>query len=135
MSRAVLWSGVLALGLSCTARADTPVSVATLPPSVVQTWPAAGTTDVDPSLKEIRVQFSKDMADGRWSWVQVSSDTFPTPNGDPRYAADKRNCTLPVSLKPDMTYVVWVNSDRYTNFRDVQGLVAVPYQLAFHTRP
>jgi RNA polymerase sigma-70 factor (ECF subfamily) len=106
-----------------------------MPPSVVQTRPAAGTTDVDPSLTELRVQFSKDMADGRWSWVQVSSDSFPTTNGDPHYAADERTCTLPVTLKPDTTYVVWINSDRYTNFRDAQGLVAVPYQLVFQTRP
>jgi len=38
---------------------------------VVKTVPEAGTKDVSPGTVEIRVTFSKPMADQSWSWVTV----------------------------------------------------------------
>ena len=49
-----------------------------LPPVVLNVEPKVGAKDVDPGLKEIRVNFSKKMTDKSWSW--------PTGN---KYAAPK----------------------------------------------
>ena len=43
------------------------ISLETAPPVVVKTIPAAGATDVEPGLTEIRVTYSKAMQDGSWS--------------------------------------------------------------------
>ncbi|MHC4404433.1 MAG: Ig-like domain-containing domain [Planctomycetota bacterium] len=110
------------------------VSVKSMPPSVVKTEPQAGDTKVDPALTEIKVTFSKDMQDGSWSWVQHSRETFPQITGGPRYLKDKRTCVISVKLEPRKTYVIWVNSQRFTNFKDAGGRSAVPYLLVFETK-
>ena len=110
------------------------VSVATMPPVVVKTEPQAGDTNVDPSITEIRVTFSKRMTDRSWSWSQISDDTFPQTTGAPRYLKDRKTCVLPVKLQGGRTYVTWLNSQKFGNFKDAQGQSAVPYLLVFETR-
>jgi RNA polymerase sigma-70 factor (ECF subfamily) len=75
------------------------------------------------------------MADQTWSWSQVSEETFPKLNGKPSYDKEKRTCTLPVKLEPGKTYVIWLNSEKFGNFKDASGQSAVPYLLAFETKP
>jgi hypothetical protein len=53
--------GAVLVGLSGGPVAADDVSVAATPPVVVETTPRAGAVNVDPSLAEIRVTFSKDM--------------------------------------------------------------------------
>lgn len=115
------------------ARAADEISVANMPPVVVSTWPRSGNTQVDPSTTEIRVTFSKEMTDGNWSWTQISDESFPERNGEIRYLEDKRTCVMPVKLKPGRTYVTWLNSARFGNFKDTAGRSAVPYLLVFET--
>jgi len=112
------------------------VSVKTMPPSVVKTIPAAGDTQVDPSVREIRVTFSKDMlTDRMWSWCMQSKDTFPEMAVKKiRYLEDKRTCVAPVKLAPGKTYVIWFNTQKYNAFRDTENHPAVPYLLVFQTR-
>jgi len=101
-------------------------------PSVVRTVPQAGDQAVDPSLEEIRVTFSKDMMDQAWSWVQISSGTFPDSHGV-EYA-DERTNVLSVTLEPAHVYVIWLNYDPdYMAFMDTYGNAAVPYLLTFRT--
>ena len=110
-------------------------SVATLPPVVVKTIPQSGDTAVDAkSVKEIRVTFSKKMTDKTWSWSQISNDTFPKVTGDIRYDKDGMTCICPVELEPGKTYVSWLNSERFHNFKDADGQPAVPYLLVFETK-
>jgi hypothetical protein len=110
-------------------------TVADAPPVVVRTEPAAGDTGVDAAkVTEIRVTFSKDMADTSWSWSQVSDESFPKAAGKPRYEADKRTCVLPVKLEPGRAYVVWLNPQKYQGFRDAGGRPAVFYPLVFETK-
>jgi hypothetical protein len=99
----------------------------------VKTEPQSGVTNVSPALKEIKVQFSKDMADKTWSWSTASKETFPTMDGKPRYENDKRTCVLPVKLEPGKVYAIWLNSAKFTNFKDADGHSAVPYLLVFRT--
>ena len=120
--------------LVATVRADDDVSLSSAPPVVVRTVPEGGTDGVDPGVTEIRVTFSKDMADGSWSWSTWGTDTFPETTGKPHYLPDKRTCVLPVKLVADKTYAIWLNSDNFHNFKDADGHPAVPYLLVFKTR-
>lgn len=126
----------LTLLMFSTAHGQTALSVQTVPPVVVKTFPAAGETSVDPSIKEIRVTFSKDMmTENMWSWVYLSKDTFPEITGKVRFI-DKRTCVAPVKLAPGKTYAIWFNSrdGKYRGFRDRANTPAVPYLLVFQTK-
>ena len=113
----------------------TKYTVNAMPPAVVKTVPQSGDTKVDPSLKEIRVTFSKDMmTDGMWAWVQVSKEAFPHISGKVRYLKDKRTCVAPVSLEPNKAYVIWFNKGKFNSFRDTGNRPAVPYLLVFETK-
>ena len=134
MKRVAVILVTLVVGFSgAAARADE-VTLQTVPPVVVKTVPEAGTGDVDPKLTEIKVTFSKDMQDASWSWVTLSKESFPKMDGKPKYLADKRTCVLPVKLEPGKTYALWVNSEKYGNFKDTDGRSAVPYLLVFKTK-
>ena len=118
-----------------TAQQTSDVSVKTMPPVVVKTFPQSGDIAVDPSVNEIRVTFSKDMlTEKQWSWVMISKETFPQITGDVRYLKDKRTCVAPVKLAPGKTYVIWFNSGKYNYFKDVDNKSAVPYLLVFQTK-
>jgi hypothetical protein len=134
LTAAVILAAVLATGLAL--GGDKPqLSVMSMPPSVVRTVPQAGDTKVDPALTEIRVTFSKDMMTNQmWSWCSDTPESFPQfDKSKIRYLKDKRTCMLPVTLEPDKTYVIWVNSQQYTSFKDTQRQSAVPYLLVFQT--
>jgi len=124
------------LMVSVAAAEDKPeVNVKTMPPSVIKTVPQAGDTAVDPSTKEIRVTFSKDMLTERmWSVCQISKETFPKIVGNIHYLDDKRTCVIPVTLKPGKTYVLWFNKGRFNSFRDTGNNPSVPYLLVFQTK-
>jgi RNA polymerase sigma-70 factor (ECF subfamily) len=112
------------------------VTVETAPPVVVKTVPQAGDDQVDPNLTEIKVTFSKDMADGSWSWAQMSKESFPgAPNSKPHYEDDHRTCVLPAKLEPGKTYVVLLNKAPYTSFMDTDHRQALEYWLVFKTKP
>jgi RNA polymerase sigma-70 factor (ECF subfamily) len=113
---------------------DDEITLETAPPVVVKTMPQAGDGEVDPALTEIQVTFSKDMADGSWSWATASKASFPTIDGKPKYLKDQRTCVLPVKLEPGKTYAVWINSAKFKNFKDADGRSAVPYLLVFRTK-
>jgi RNA polymerase sigma factor (sigma-70 family) len=109
-------------------------SLATAPPVVIQSVPASGSTDVDPATTEIKVTYSKDMADGSWSWSTWGEENYPKTTGKPHYEADKRTCVMPVQLQPGKFYAIWLNSQNFGNFRDAEGKSAVPYLLVFETK-
>jgi RNA polymerase sigma-70 factor (ECF subfamily) len=111
------------------------VSLASLPPSVVSTFPRCGDTAVAPGPAEISVTFSKEMkVTGHcWSWCGVTDDAFPERTAPTRFLDDKRTCVMTVSLQPEKTYAIWINTDQYHSFQDPQGHTAVPYLLVFRT--
>jgi RNA polymerase sigma-70 factor (ECF subfamily) len=125
---------VLGSGLVAAAEQNNDVTLEAVRPVVVKAVPEAGTADVDPKLTEIKVTFSKEMQDGSWSWSTLSKESFPKLDGKPKYLADKRTCVLPVSLEPGKTYAIWVNSEKFVNFKDSGGRSAVPYLLVFKTK-
>jgi RNA polymerase sigma-70 factor (ECF subfamily) len=109
------------------------ISVESAPPVIVKTLPQAGAADIDAKTTEIQVTFSKDMMDQSWSWSQLSDDTFPRITGKPKYLKDKRTCVVSVKLEPGKTYAIWLNSEKFENFKDADGRPAVPYLLVFKT--
>ena len=116
-------------------QADDNISVDTMPPVVVSTFPEAGDTTVDPGINEIRVTFSKEMMTHKmWSWVIVSKESFPQIVGDVHYLDDNRTCVAPVKLDAGKTYGIWFNSAKYKAFRDTNNNPAIPYLLVFQTR-
>lgn len=40
---------------------------------------------------------------------------------------------LPVKLQPEKTYAIRINSNKFRNFKDSNGVPAVPYLLVFRT--
>ena len=111
--------------------AEKKISVATLPPVVVKTVPQSGDVKVDPSVAEIKATFSKRMTTGKnYSWAGADESWIA---GEPRWLADGRTCVLPVKLEPGKTYVTWINSPKFRNFKDSRGQSAVPYLLVFET--
>jgi len=109
------------------------ISLETAPAVVVKTMPTAGATGVDPALTEIKVTYSKAMQDESWSWSTWGQENYPETTGKPHYLADTRTCVMPVKLQPNKFYAIWLNSDKFKNFRDANGLSAVPYLLTFRT--
>jgi predicted Ser/Thr protein kinase len=110
-------------------------TVAGLPPVVVETQPVSGARDVEPGVTEIRVRFSKEMADGSWSWSTAWENSAPEIIGQPHYESDGRTCVAKVKLEPGRTYAWWLNSNQFKNFTDLAGRPAVPYLLIFQTKP
>jgi hypothetical protein len=112
-----------------------PVTLASVPPSVVRTEPRCGDDAVDPQTSEVSVTFSKDMkVTGHcWSWCGMTDDTFPALVGETRFLADNRTCVLSVALEPEKTYATWINTADYHSFQDPDRHTAVPYLLVFRT--
>ena len=103
-------------------------------PVVVKAVPQAGSKDVPPGEYEIKITFSKEMADQSWSWATAWKDSTPESIGKPHYEADHKTCVLKVKLEPGKTYGYWINSQRFHGFQDKQGHPALPYLLTFRTK-
>jgi len=109
-------------------------TVDTVAPVVVKSVPEAGAKDVAAGVVEIKVTFSKEMADGSWSWSDAWKNSSPEIVSKPHYEADGKTCVLKVKLEPGKTYGYWINSQSFKNFKDRQGRSAVPYMLVFQTK-
>lgn len=109
------------------------ISLEDVPPVVVKTIPEAGSAEVDPALKQIEIAFSKPMLDRSWSFAEVTKDSAVPPAGKAGFKPDQRTWVLPAKLEPNKTYAVWVNSEKFRNFKDTAGRPSVPYLLVFRT--
>ena len=128
----------LALAASFAGICPTPVfgddiQLKDLPPVVVGTFPASGAKNVDPALTRLKIAFSKSMSQNSYSLCIQEKDAFPEVDGAPTFAKDGKSCLVKVALKPNKTYVIWINSAKIANFKDLSGHSAVPYLLVFKT--
>jgi hypothetical protein len=118
---------IIILGASCT-------EIDTKAPNVVETFPVSGSTDVDPSLSEITVTFDEAMKDGNWSWAYADKNKFPEMTGQPYYRPGHKINVLPVKLEANKEYEIWINSEKFKNFKDQSGNPATPFRLIFRTK-
>ena len=99
---------------------------------VVNTFPPAEAV-VPAGVDRIAVTYDRNMQDGSWSFVTGGERKYPEVAGQPVMQNDHRTFVLPVKLRPNTTYVIWMNSGPYQNFRDEAGQPAEPYRLTFST--
>jgi hypothetical protein len=128
---------VALLSLACGAepQAAGPVTTAAppAPPQVVALDPPQGAVDVDPNRDQLAVRFDRPMDPEGWSWVIEGPETAPD-LGTASFDAEGRTNTVVARLQPGRTYVVWINSARYSYFRDHAGTPATPLRWTFSTR-
>jgi hypothetical protein len=140
-SALTVWGLVLnstSIALSCSA--EDPADARALSfdedaPTVVESIPFDGQTDVDPTLSLLAARFSESMHTGGWSWVTEAGRDAPEVTGVPFYLDSVTNL-LPVRLQPSTRYVVWVNSPDDTQMRkfsNTDGIAARAYRIAFTT--
>lgn len=101
-------------------------------PRVAKVTPAHGQMDVNPNLRELRIEFDQPMNMGSGFSIVGGGDTFPEVLGTPRWISD-RVIVTPIRLKPDHHYWLSVNSSRFQNFKGKDGKAAVPYPIEFRT--
>ena len=102
-------------------------------PTVVRTSPAAGAL-VAPGTIVLSVTFDQPMADGGFSYVQKSAESFPHCGFPANLSADKRTFTVSCTLEAGRNYEIWFNSPPYMNFKSASGVPAEPHQLLFSTK-
>ena len=100
-------------------------------PHVVATFPPTEAV-IPAGVQQISVTFDRPMM-ASWSFVTGGEKAFPEIDGGPSISDDHLTISVPVKLHPNSTYVVWLNSDRYKDFKDEQGHPATPYRLTFST--
>jgi hypothetical protein len=101
-------------------------------PKVVITSPDNGEVDVDPAVKEIRIEFDQPMHP-RGRSIVGGGEAFPEFAGDPKWVNPK-TFVIPVKLKPDHDYWISINSDTFKGFGNAKGEPAEWYPIQFKTR-
>ena len=104
-----------------------------VPPVVTKTSPEAGRKDVPPGIVDIRISFSKPMAENSWIAVQAWKDSLPDLLGEPKLEDDHRTWVLKAKLQPNTTYGFRISSDRINGFKDENGGFVMPYVWVFRT--
>jgi len=100
-------------------------------PKVVATFPAHG-SKAPPSVAELKVSYDHRMM-ASWSFATGGEKAFPEVTGPPSLSGDHITISLPIRLEPNHTYVVWLNTERYKNFKGEDGQSAEPFRLTFST--
>ncbi|MDA3891353.1 MAG: S41 family peptidase [Salinivirgaceae bacterium] len=98
-------------------------------PKIVKTIPEYGDCQVNSELKEIVVIFNEDMQGGM---SVVDSRDMPQITDKP-FWKDKRTFVIPVNLTADKLYYLIFNNQKFTNFRNIDGIPLQPDELFFKT--
>jgi beta-lactamase regulating signal transducer with metallopeptidase domain len=103
-------------------------------PKVVECEPQNGATDVDPTLKMLRVTFNMPMDTSSFSWTG-GGPTFPTiPQGaKASWSRDGRTALLPVKLERGKQYELGLNSVSHKSFASKWGVPLAPVRYEFST--
>lgn len=102
------------------------------PPKVVITSPDNGEVDVDPGVREIRIEFDQPM-DPEGRSILGGGERYPEFAGELKWA-DPKTLVIPVKLKPDNQYYFNLNSDTWKGFQNNAGQPAEWYPVQFKTR-
>jgi hypothetical protein len=102
-------------------------------PKVVSSTPRNGEDGVSPDLVELRIVFSASMDRYGMTVAAKEGFDFPASGQEPNFV-DDRTVVIPVSLLPQRTYAVRLNTETEKGFRDAQGRELAPFVLTFKTR-
>jgi hypothetical protein len=102
-------------------------------PKVVSMTPANGQQDVDPATQALVVTFDRPMRDGSWA-VVGGGEHYPGTTGKPSYDASYKVLTVPIMLKADWSYELWLNRGKFDTFRSEDGTPLQPVHVTFKTR-
>jgi hypothetical protein len=100
-------------------------------PKVIKTVPENGDPNVDPNLRQIRIEFDQDMSQQGYS-ICGGGPNFPELLGKPRWV-NKRTLVVGVKLKPNYEYQMSINCSNYQNCKNVNGEPAEIYPVDFKT--
>jgi len=100
-----------------------------LSPKIIKTIPEFGDCNVNPDLKEIVIFFNQDMQGGM---SVIDSRDIPQITDKP-YWMDKKTFIIPVNLTMDKMYYLIFNNQKYSNFRNIDGISLQPDELIFKT--
>jgi len=100
-----------------------------LSPKIIKTIPEFGDCNVNPDLKEIVIFFNQDMQGGM---SVIDSRDIPQITDKP-YWKDKKTFIIPVNLTMDKMYYLIFNNQKYSNFRNIDGIPLQPDELIFKT--
>jgi hypothetical protein len=106
-------------------------TVYAVPPKVIKTVPENGDQNVDPSIKQIKIEFDQDMSRNGFS-ICGGGPNFPDMIDKPVWA-DKRTLTAAVKLKPNHKYEMSINCPSYQNCKNIGGEPAEIYPIKFKT--
>lgn len=101
------------------------------PPRVLHVTPDLGDVDVDPGLKEVRVEFDQDMRAGSNSICGGGPLALPV-SAKPTWES-ARVCIIPVKLEPGHEYSFSLNCPAARNFVGANGEAAIPYSISMKT--
>lgn len=101
------------------------------PPKVIKTIPENGDRNVDPGLKQIRIEFDQDMMTGGFS-ICGGGPKYPKTQGRPKWI-NKRTLVLNVNLEKNHEYQISVNCPSYRNCKGANGESAEIYPVSFKT--
>ncbi len=99
-------------------------------PRVVEVYPAVN-AEIPAGKVAIKVTFDQPMKPGGWSYVARDKASYPTCAAMPTQSKDGRSFTLDCTVEAGKDYWIGFNSARFTNFRSVGGVPAVPALLQF----
>jgi len=102
-----------------------------VPPEVVRTEPKNGQQDVDPKLRQIRIEFNQEMSREGYS-ICGSGPKYPKTTGEPRWI-NRRTIVMGVKLEPNHEYELSVNCPSYKRFTNIEGEAAAIYPIQFRT--
>jgi predicted Ser/Thr protein kinase len=111
-----------------------PLAADTDRPRVVVTSPRNNDMEVDPSLSEIRVVFSRAMRKG---YSVSGADAFSYSSRERRswYFEDDKTFVLPAILQPNTHYAISLNPKGHSlSFQDLDGRPLATFDLVFRTR-
>ena len=99
-------------------------------PQIVKTFPDFGDCSVDPSIKEVIIEFNQDMNSGM---SLVNCPDMPNITGQAKWI-DKRKLSIPVKLYSNRIYQLAFNNERFSNFTNEAGVPLNQTLLIFQTR-
>ncbi len=100
-------------------------------PLIVEMVPQNDATDVDPSLKEMRIVFDRPMNTGGFSFCG-GGPNYPNIVGKTKWINDT-TIVLKVKLEPDHDYRLSINCPSAQNFRSADGTPVEPKLWSFST--